>query len=63
MAFPTKERIEEFRALEAADRQARRDDFKRDWPMHLLVVLRHSGLGIVFGLALEIWLFKHLVGF
>lgn len=59
----TPERIAEFRALEAADRQARRDEFKRDWPMHLLEVLRHTGLGFVLGLALEIWLFQHLVGF
>lgn len=63
MATPSIERIAELRAAFAADRQARREDFKRDWPMHLSEVLRMSGLGFIFGLALELWLFQHLVGF
>lgn len=58
----SKERIAELRAAFAADRQTRREEFKRDWPMHLSEVLRMTGLGFVFGLSLEIWLFKQYLG-
>lgn len=62
MAIPTPERIAELRAEWAADREERRKAFKRDWPFHLLDVLRHVGLGFVFGLALEIWVLQHYLG-
>lgn len=47
----TPERIAEFRAAWAADREERRKAFKRDWPMHLLDLLLHTGLGVSLGLA------------
>lgn len=58
----SKERIAELRAGWAADRDERRNAFKRDWPMHLSEVLRMTGLGFVFGLSLEIWLFRQYLG-
>jgi len=51
----TPERIAEFRAAWAADREERRKAFKRDWPMHLVDLLVHTGLGVSLGLATVLW--------
>ncbi|MNZ02439.1 hypothetical protein D3C78_190840 [compost metagenome] len=51
MPVPTPERIAELRAAWAADREERRKAFKRDWPMHLVDLLLHTGLGIALGLS------------
>lgn len=55
MPTPTPERIAELRAAWAADREDRRKAFKRDWPMHLLDLLLHTGLGVALGLASVLW--------
>lgn len=51
----TKERIEEVRAAMAADRQARRAEFKRDWFMHLVHFAVQTGLGVILGISSVLW--------
>lgn len=57
----SKERIEEVRAAWAADRETRRKEFKRDWPMYLLQIVGEVGLGIALGLALVVWALQSVV--
>lgn len=62
MPKPTPERIAELRAEWAADREERRKAFKRDWPMHLLDLLLHTGLGVALGLATVLWALQAVGG-
>lgn len=56
MPAPTPDRIAELRAAWAADREERRKAFKRDWPMHLVDLLLHTGLGVSLGLSVVLFL-------
>jgi len=54
------QRIAEIRAAMAADRAQQWADFRRQWPMVVLEVVRHSCLGVALGLALVLYVLRAL---
>ncbi|WP_120969281.1 hypothetical protein [Comamonas sp. lk] len=52
----SKERIAEIRAAWAADRQTARQEFKRDWLMHLVQISAQVGLGVILGLSAVLYI-------
>ena len=58
------QRVADLVAAFRADREARREAFRRDWPVHVLSFFTEAGIGFVLGVALalslDIWLLTQL---